>query len=77
MKRRGSIWFVVLLTALLSACASTVEPETAEVRVAAPEGKARIYFYRTGRNIFNCFSYFFNWFTYFSNFFNRFFKMFN
>jgi hypothetical protein len=39
---------VVLLTALLSACASTVEPETAEVRFTAPEGKARIYFYRTG-----------------------------
>jgi hypothetical protein len=48
MKRRGSIWLVVLLTALLSACASTVEPETAEVRFTAPEGKARIYFYRTG-----------------------------
>ncbi len=48
MKRRGSIWLVVLLTALLSACASTVEPETAEARFAAPEGKARIYFYRTG-----------------------------
>lgn len=48
MKRRGSIWLVVLLTALLSACTSTVEPESAAVRFAAPEGKARIYFYRTG-----------------------------
>jgi hypothetical protein len=48
MKRRGSIWLVVILTALLSACATTVEPQTVEVRFVAPEGKARIYFYRTG-----------------------------
>jgi len=39
---------VVLLTALLSACASTVEPEREVARFTAPEGKARIYFYRTG-----------------------------
>ena len=48
MKRRGSIWLVVILTALLSACDPPVEQQTVEVRFAAPEGKARIYFYRTG-----------------------------